>query len=107
MNDSYGSGTESSGHVRLLYDPEASFRDRHVLLVEDIVDSGTTLEQLVPQLLAREPRSLEICTLLHKRRASLSRDARWVGFDAPNQFLVGYGLDFAEDFRHLPFIGSI
>jgi hypoxanthine phosphoribosyltransferase len=104
---SYGSGTESSGNVRLLYDPEASFRDRHVLLVEDIVDSGTTLEQLVPQLEARGPRSLEICALLHKRKATLSRDARWVGFDAPNEFLVGYGLDYAEDFRHLPFIGSI
>jgi hypoxanthine phosphoribosyltransferase len=104
---SYGAEKTSSGNVRLLYDPEASLRDRDVLLVEDIVDSGHTLNELIPQLMARRPRSLEVCALLHKRVARLDREPRWVGFDAPEEFLVGYGLDFAEDFRHLPFIGSI
>ncbi|MEQ9398341.1 MAG: hypoxanthine phosphoribosyltransferase [Longimicrobiales bacterium] len=104
---SYGSGTESSGDVRLLYDPEASMKGRAVILVEDIVDSGTTLDRLVPRLEARNPSSLEICTLLHKRIAETRPEARWVGFDAPNEFLVGYGLDYAEDFRHLPYIASL
>ena len=105
---SYGSGTTSSGNVRLLYDPEAQLEGRHVIIVEDIVDSGTTLNRLVPLLQARGPRSLEICALLHKRIATnLVRDARWVGFDAPPEFLIGYGLDHSEDFRNLPFIASL
>jgi hypoxanthine phosphoribosyltransferase len=105
---SYGSGTTSSGDVRLLYDPEATLKDRHVLLVEDIVDSGTTMNQLVPMLEARNPRSLEICALLHKRIAvGLVREPRWVGFDAPSEFLIGYGLDHSENFRNLPYIGSL
>ena len=104
---SYGSGTESRGHIRLLYDPEADIRDRDVLLVEDIVDSGNTLNWLIPQLEARHPRSLEVCALLHKHLATVDRGPRWVGFDAPPDFLVGYGLDYAEDYRHLPYIGSI
>lgn len=105
---SYGAGTASSGEVRLLYDPEAELRDRHVVLVEDIVDSGTTLNRLVPLLREREPRSLEMCALLHKHVAPhLELEPRWVGFDAPNEFLIGYGLDHAEDFRHLPFIASL
>jgi hypoxanthine phosphoribosyltransferase len=105
---SYGAGTTSSGEVRLLYDPEASFRDRHVIIVEDIVDSGTTLNRLVPLLEARGPRSLEICALLHKHVADgLVREPRWVGFDAPPEFLIGYGLDHSEDFRHLPYIASL
>lgn len=105
---SYGSGTTSSGEVKLLYDPNASFRGRHVVLVEDIVDSGTTLSRLVPLLEQREPLSLEICTLLHKHVAKdLVREPRWVGFDAPHEFLIGYGLDHSEDFRNLPFIGSL
>lgn len=104
---SYGSGTESSGDVRLLYDPEASLRDRSVVIVEDIIDSGHTLRRLIPILREREPRSLDVCTLLHKRLASLDPDARWVGYDAPREFLVGYGLDHAEDFRHLPYIASL
>lgn len=105
---SYGSGTVSSGHVRLLYDPEAAFEGRHVLLVEDIVDSGTTLNQLVPILEARGPKSLEMCTLLHKRIATdLAMEPRWVGFDAPEEFLVGYGLDHSEKYRNLPFIASL
>jgi hypoxanthine phosphoribosyltransferase len=104
---SYGSGTESSGRVLLLYDPSASLKGRAVLLVEDIVDSGTTLKRLVPELRERRPASVEICALLHKRLGPVEPEPRWVGFDAPNEFLVGYGLDFAEDFRHLPYIASL
>lgn len=105
---SYGAGTSSSGAVNLLYDPEAQLRDRHVVLVEDIVDSGNTLKRLIPLLRARGPRSLEMCALLHKRIADgLDLEPRWVGFDAPNEFLIGYGLDHSEDFRNLPFIASL
>ena len=105
---SYGSGTTSSGEVRLLYDPEAQVRGRNVLLVEDIVDSGTTLNWLVPLLRRREPRSLELCALLHKHVArELALEPRWVGFDAPDEFLIGYGLDHSEDFRNLPFVASL
>jgi hypoxanthine phosphoribosyltransferase len=105
---SYGSGTETSGEVRLVYDPETTLEDKHVILVEDIVDSGTTMNRLVPMLKARSPRSLEICALLHKRIAvDLVREPRWVGFEAPTEFLIGYGLDHSENFRNLPFIGSL
>jgi hypoxanthine phosphoribosyltransferase len=104
---SYGDDTISSGKVQLLYDPETAFEGRHVLIVEDIIDSGTTLRRLVPLLEDRGPRSLEICALLHKRIATMEKEARWVGFDCPNEFVVGYGLDRAENFRHLPFIGSL
>jgi hypoxanthine phosphoribosyltransferase len=105
---SYGSGTVSSGDVRLLYDAGASLEDRHVLLVEDIVDSGNTLNRLVPLLEKRNPRSLELCALLHKHVAEdLVMEPRWLGFDAPREFLVGYGLDHSEDFRNLPFIASL
>lgn len=105
---SYGSATVSSGDVRLLYDSEASLQGQHVLLVEDIVDSGNTLNRLVPLLLERRPRTLELCALLHKRIApDLVRDARWVGFDAPPEFLIGYGLDHSEELRNLPFIASL
>jgi hypoxanthine phosphoribosyltransferase len=105
---SYGSGTTTSGEVRLLYDPEAKLEDRHVVLVEDIVDSGTTMNRLIPLLEARRPRSLEICALLHKHiAADLVKEPRWVGFHAPQEFLIGYGLDHSEDFRNLPFIASL
>lgn len=104
---SYGSGTVSSGEVELVYGSDTSIAGRHVLLVEDIVDSGTTLKRLLPVLERRGPASLEICALLHKRLVKLEREPRWVGFDAPADFVVGYGLDHAEDYRHLPFIGSI
>lgn len=105
---SYGSNTESTGAVRLLYEPEMAFEGRHVLLVEDIIDSGNTLNRLIPLLRKRTPKSLELCTLLHKRTAtSLIQDARWVGFDAPDEFLVGYGLDYSENFRNLPFVASL
>jgi hypoxanthine phosphoribosyltransferase len=104
---SYGAGKTSSGDVRLLYDPAASMKDRAVLIVEDIVDSGNTLKRLLPRLEARGPTSLEVCALLHKRLPNHDVEPRWVGFDAPNEFLVGYGLDYAEDFRHLPYIASL
>lgn len=104
---SYGSGTVTSGEVKLLYDADVDLRDRHVLLVEDIIDSGTTLNRLVPLLEKRGPRSIELVTLLHKRIAKLVREPRWVGFDAPREFLIGYGLDHSEDFRNLPFIASL
>lgn len=105
---SYGSGTTTSGELRLLYDPEAQLRDRHVLLVEDIVDSGNTINRLVPLLQKRGARSLEMVALLHKHLApGLELEPRWVGFDAPNEFLIGYGLDHSEDFRNLPFIAGL
>jgi hypoxanthine phosphoribosyltransferase len=105
---SYGDATVSSGNVRLLYDPETRLEGKHILLTEDIVDSGRTMNRLVDLLRARNPRSLEICALLHKHVASELRHAvRFVGFDAPTEFLVGYGLDHAENFRHLPYIASL
>ncbi|MBM4184660.1 MAG: hypoxanthine phosphoribosyltransferase [Gemmatimonadetes bacterium] len=104
---SYGAGTTSSGDVRLLYDPSTSLAGRAVLIVEDIIDSGTTLKKLLPRLQARAPASLEVCALLHKRLGTDHLEPRWVGFNAPNEFLVGYGLDHAEDFRHLPYIASL
>lgn len=105
---SYGNDTVSSGTVRLLYDPETTLEGKHILLVEDIVDSGRTLARLVDLLGERGPRSLEICALLHKHIAThLSHPVRFVGFDAPEEFLVGYGLDHAEHFRHVPYVASL
>lgn len=105
---SYGDGTVSSGTVRLLYDPETELEGKHILLVEDIVDTGRTLNKLMKLLGERRPASLEICALLHKHIAEeLEYETRFVGFDAPHEFLVGYGLDHAEDFRHLPYIASL
>jgi len=105
---SYGDNTFSSGNVRLLYDPETELRGKHILLVEDIVDTGKTLNRLMDLLKARNPRSLEICALLHKHVAQqLKYPTKFVGFDAPNEFLVGYGLDHAENFRHIPYIASL
>jgi hypoxanthine phosphoribosyltransferase len=98
----------SSGDVRLLYDPETVLTGRHILLVEDIVDTGRTLNRLIELLRERRPRSLEMCALLHKHVAeSLVLEPKFVGFDAPRSFLVGYGLDHAENFRHLPYIASL
>jgi hypoxanthine phosphoribosyltransferase len=105
---SYGDGTVSSGTVRLLYDPETTLEGKHILLVEDIVDTGRTLNRLMDLLQQRNTRSLEICALLHKHIAEeLQYPTRFVGFDAPNEFLVGYGLDHAENFRHIPYIASL
>jgi hypoxanthine phosphoribosyltransferase len=105
---SYGTGTESSGIVQLVYDPETRIEGKHILVVEDIVDSGRTLDRLMGVLQNRQPRSLDVCALLHKRVATeLQWPVRFVGFDAPHEFLVGYGLDHAENFRHLPYIASL
>jgi len=91
-----------------VYDPETELAGKHILLVEDIVDSGRTLNRLMDLLLERKPLSLEICALLHKHVAhELRYDTKFVGFDAPHEFLVGYGLDHAENFRHLPYIASL
>jgi hypoxanthine phosphoribosyltransferase len=105
---SYGNATKSSGNVQMLYDPETELEGKDILLVEDIIDSGRTLSRLMDLLQARKPRSLEICALLHKHIATeLRYPARFIGFDAPNEFLVGYGLDHAENFRHIPYIASL
>ena len=105
---SYGDSTVSSGNVRLLYDPETELEGKDILLVEDIVDTGRTLSRLMDLLQARKPRSVEICALLHKHVATeLRYPTRFIGFDAPNEFLVGYGLDHAENFRHIPYIASL
>jgi hypoxanthine phosphoribosyltransferase len=105
---SYGDSTVSSGNVRLVYDPETRLEGKHILLVEDIIDTGRTLNRLMDLLRARNPRSLEICALLHKHVADTLRyETKFVGFDAPHEFLVGYGLDHAEHFRHLPYIASL
>ncbi|HUK21106.1 MAG TPA: hypoxanthine phosphoribosyltransferase [Gemmatimonadales bacterium] len=105
---SYGAGTVSSATVRLLYDPETELGGKHILLVEDIIDTGRTLNRLVERLRARGPLSLRICALLHKHLAQpLELEPSFVGFDAPARFLVGYGLDHAENFRHLPYIASL
>jgi hypoxanthine phosphoribosyltransferase len=105
---SYGDAVVSSGSVRLVYDPETTLEGKHILLVEDIVDSGRTLSRLMDLLSERKPRSLDVCALLHKHIAEYLRyPTKFVGFDAPNEFLVGYGLDHAENFRHLPYIASL
>jgi hypoxanthine phosphoribosyltransferase len=105
---SYGSEKVSSGHVRLLYDPETTLQGKHILLVEDIIDSGKTLKRLCTVLKAREPRSLAICALLDKQVApEPPPEIKFVGFKAPPAFLVGYGLDHAENYRHLPFIADL
>ena len=107
VTSSYGGNKVSSNELQLLYIPTVDLAGRAVLIVEDIVDSGTTLNALIPLIEAYEPRSIEVCALLHKRVAKIGISPRWVGFDAPNEFLVGYGLDHAEAFRHLPYIASL
>jgi hypoxanthine phosphoribosyltransferase len=105
---SYGDGKVSSGTVRLLYDPETRLEGKHILLVEDIIDTGKTLQRLMVLLGTRQPRSLAVCALLDKQLAREPRpELRFVGFNAPPAFLVGYGLDHAENYRHLPFIADL
>ena len=105
---SYGDATVSSGTVKLVYDPETELSGKHIILVEDIVDSGRTLQRLVTLLNERNPRSIAICALLNKNIATeLTHPVRFTGFEAPNEFLVGYGLDHAEDFRHVPYVASL
>ncbi|HLJ02921.1 MAG TPA: hypoxanthine phosphoribosyltransferase [Solirubrobacteraceae bacterium] len=105
---SYGSATKSSGVVRILKDLDAVIEGRDVLIVEDIVDSGLTLQYLLRNLAGRNPRSLEVCALLIKPdRREVELDARYVGFEIPNKFVVGYGLDYAERYRNLPFVAAL
>jgi hypoxanthine phosphoribosyltransferase len=104
---SYGAAKVSGGEVRLQYEPASPVAGRHILLVEDIIDSGRTLASLVDRLQSRGPKSLAICALLDKRIAPPLPEVRYVGFAAPTKFLVGYGLDHAEDFRHLPYIAEL
>jgi hypoxanthine phosphoribosyltransferase len=105
---SYGSGTKSSGVVRILKDLDADLTGRHVLIVEDIIDSGLTLSWLLSNLRSRGPATVEIATMLRKPEASkVEVDVRYVGFDIPNEFVVGYGLDYAERYRNLPFVGTL
>ena len=105
---SYGSSTSSSGVVRILKDLDRDITGRHVLIVEDIVDSGLTLSWLLKNLASRNPASLEVVTLLRKPDAvKVDVPVRYVGFDIPNEFVVGYGLDYAERYRDLPYIGTL
>ena len=105
---SYGSSTDSSGVVRILKDLDVSIEGRDVLIVEDIVDSGLTLSYLLRTLNAREPASLEVCALLTKPdRREVDLPIRYVGFEIPNRFVIGYGLDHAERFRNLPYVAAL
>ena len=105
---SYGAGTKSSGVVRVLKDLDTDIAGRHVLVVEDIIDSGLTLSWLMNNLKSRNPASVEICTLLRKPDSvKVDLDVRYVGFDIPSEFVIGFGLDYAERYRNLPFIGTL
>ena len=105
---SYGSGTRSSGVVRILKDLDTDISGRHVLVVEDIVDSGLTLSWLMGNLASRRPASLKVCVLLRKPAATrMGTEVAYTGFDIGDEFVVGYGLDYAERYRNLPFIGTL
>jgi hypoxanthine phosphoribosyltransferase len=105
---SYGSSTDSSGVVRILKDLDAPLEGRNVLIVEDIVDSGLTLQYLMRTLEARGPASLEVCALLTKpERRKVEMPARYVGFEIPDKFAIGYGLDYAERYRNLPYVATL
>ena len=105
---SYGAATDSSGVVRILKDLDINIEGRNVLVVEDIIDSGLTLSYLLRNLESREPASLEICALLTKpERREVDVAVRYIGFEIPNRFVIGYGLDFAERYRNLPYVGVL
>lgn len=105
---SYGAGTTSSGAVRIVLDLKEDIAGRHILIVEDIIDSGRTLDYMRRNLLARKPASLRICTLLNKpSRREVDVPVDYTGFDIPDEFVVGYGLDFAQLYRNLPFIAVL
>ena len=105
---SYGSATTSSGVVRILKDLDTDISGRHVLVVEDIVDSGLTLSYLVNNLQSRDPASVAVCVLLRKDAAAqMPVDVAYTGFEIPDEFVIGYGLDYAERYRNLPFIGTL
>jgi hypoxanthine phosphoribosyltransferase len=105
---SYGDSTDSSGVVRILKDLDINIEGRHVLVVEDIIDSGLTLSYLIRNLQARSPASLEICALLTKpSRREIDVDVRYIGFEIPNRFVIGYGLDFGELYRNLRYVAVL
>lgn len=105
---SYGNSSKTSGVVRILKDLDFEIEDKHVLIVEDIVDSGITLRYLVDYLKGRKPASIEIAALLNKHeRRMVEINAKYIGFEVPDYFLVGYGLDYAEKYRNLPYIGIL
>ena len=105
---SYGNGTKSSGVVKIVKDLTANIEGKHVIVVEDILDSGLTLQFLIETLKARNPKSIEVVTLLRKRSREQARiDCAHVGFECPDEFIVGYGLDYAERYRNLPYIGIL
>jgi len=105
---SYGAATDSSGVVRILKDLDINIEGRNVLVVEDIIDSGLTLSYLIRNLESREPASLEVVALMTKpSRREIDVPVRWIGFEIPNKFVVGYGLDFAERYRNLPYVGVL
>ncbi len=105
---SYGTGTESSGTIKIKKDLSVDIKDKHVLIAEDIVDSGNTLHQLIPLLMERGPASVKVCSLLSKpSRRQVEYDPDYVGFEIPDKFIVGYGLDCDERFRQLPYIGVV
>ncbi|MBL6465349.1 hypoxanthine phosphoribosyltransferase [Peptostreptococcus stomatis] len=105
---SYGSGTVSSGTVKILKDLDVDIKDKNVLIVEDIIDSGITLRNLYDTLMTREPRSLKLCTLLNKpARKKVDVDVDYVGFVIEDKFIVGYGIDYDEKYRNLPYIAIV
>ena len=105
---SYGDGTKSSGVIRIVKDLDHALEGKHVLIVEDIIDSGRTLSHLVKLLKNRHPESLEICTLLDKPdRREAEVDVKYTCFTIPDTFIVGYGLDYAQKYRNLPYIGEV
>lgn len=105
---SYGSGTVSSGKVNIKKDLDESIEGEHVIVVEDIIDSGNTLSRLIPMLLERKPADLAVCTMLDKpERREVEMDVKYNGFQIPDEFVVGFGLDFDQKYRNLPFIGVI
>ena len=105
---SYGSGTSSSGVVKIKKDLDESIEGKNVIIIEDIIDSGNTLSRLLPLLKERNPESLEVCTLLDKpERREVEVDVKYNGFNIPDEFVVGYGLDYDPKYRNLPFIGVL
>ncbi len=105
---SYGNGTETSGSIKIRKDIDRDIRDKNVIIAEDIIDSGVTLSNLIKLLYERAPKSVEICTLANKAERRIADiDVKYIGFDIPDEFVVGYGLDYAEKYRNLPYIGVL
>ena len=105
---SYGNSMQSSNNIRILTDLNTDIKNLDVLLVEDIIDTGHTLNQVIKLLNNRKPKSLEVCCLLNKfSRRETDIESKWIDFDIPDEFVVGYGIDYAQDNRHLPFIGKV